>query len=224
MDLRKSWDFIDPTSIGNDRIHIIGCGSVGSTLAENLARFGFVNFNLYDFDKVEGHNLANQMFSVSDIGREKVDAVRDMIVRINPEAEGHIRLRPGGYTDQNLGGYVFLCVDKISTRRSITERLMSSVDVKAMFDFRTGLTKAQHYGADWRSQKDREIFLKSMDFTDEEADAETPMSACGVALCVCPTVRIICGYGASNFVNFLKGEPIKKFVLIDAFRFRVESD
>ena len=39
MDLSKSYDFFQPEK-DNSRIHIVGCGSVGSTLAENLARCG----------------------------------------------------------------------------------------------------------------------------------------------------------------------------------------
>ena len=39
MDLIKSYDFFKPESC-SDRIHIIGCGAVGSTVAENLIRFG----------------------------------------------------------------------------------------------------------------------------------------------------------------------------------------
>ena len=39
MDLSKSYEFFQPEKY-DGRIHIIGCGSVGSTLAENLARCG----------------------------------------------------------------------------------------------------------------------------------------------------------------------------------------
>ena len=37
MDLSKSYDFFQP-SMTDGRIHIIGCGSVGSALAELLVR------------------------------------------------------------------------------------------------------------------------------------------------------------------------------------------
>ena len=37
MNLTKSSEYFDPL-MDNARIHIVGCGSVGSTLAENLAR------------------------------------------------------------------------------------------------------------------------------------------------------------------------------------------
>ena len=39
MDLSKSYEFFQPEK-DQARIHIVGCGSVGSTVAENLARCG----------------------------------------------------------------------------------------------------------------------------------------------------------------------------------------
>ena len=64
MDLSKSYEYFQPEKL-TDRVHIIGCGSVGSTVAENLARSGVTKFTLWDFDVVEPHNLANQMFRIS---------------------------------------------------------------------------------------------------------------------------------------------------------------
>ena len=57
MDLSKSYEFFQPEKY-DGRIHIIGCGSVGSTLAENLARCGVTKMTLWDFDTVESHNIA----------------------------------------------------------------------------------------------------------------------------------------------------------------------
>ena len=57
-----------------------------------------------------------------------------------------------------------------------------------------------------------------MDFTDEQADAETPVSACNLTLSVAPTVRMICNLQVVNFINLLKDpDNFKKVFLIDAF-------
>ena len=92
-----------------------------------------------------------------------------------------------------------------------------------MFDFRTRLTDAQHYAADWADTKMVDDFLRSMDFTHEEAAAETPVSACNITLSVAPTVRTVCSLGVANFVNFVKGDGIKKFIQIDAFKFMLDA-
>ena len=222
MNLSKSYEFFQPDRF-SDRIHIIGCGSVGSVVAENLARFGITRMTLYDFDTVEPRNLANQMFTQDDVGRLKVEALADMLHRINPEIDNDLALVPKGYTGQKLSGYVMLCVDNIDLRREIATANKSNTFVKGMFDFRTGLTDAQHYAADWKDMKMVQGFLNSMAFTHEEAKASTPVSACNVTLSVCPTVRAIVALGVANFINFVKGGPLKKIMSIDAFSPSLEA-
>lgn len=222
MDLSKSYEFFKPEML-ESRVHIIGCGSVGSTVAENLARFGITKMTLYDFDKVEAHNLANQMFRSADVGRLKVEAVADMLCEINPDCEHELKLVPDGWTGQRLSGYVFLCVDNIDLRREIATKFKDNPYVKGMFDFRTRLTDAQHYAADWSDHNMVEAFLNSMAFSHDEAKKETPVSACNVELSVATTIRLIVACGVSNFVNFVKGEPLKKLILADAFHFMIDA-
>lgn len=222
MDLSKSYDFFKP-EMCKQRIHIIGCGAIGSTVAENLARFGLTKISLYDFDVVEAHNIANQMFTQEDIGKLKVSAVAENLRKINPEIVGDLRIIEKGYVGQKLSGYVFLCVDNIDLRREIAKSCVGNTFVKAMFDFRMRLTDAQHYAADWSDSKMVEAFLNSMEFSHEEAKNETPVSACNITLSVVPTVRTIVALGVSNFINFAKGESIKKLILADAFNFTVDA-
>lgn len=222
MDLSKSYEFFQPEKI-TDRIHIVGCGSVGSTLAENLARCGLTRLTLWDFDKVEAHNIVNQMFTQEQVGMTKVEALADILYNINPDIKDDIELKPDGWKGKLMSGYIFLCVDNIDLRRQIVERHMDSPYVKAMFDFRTLLEGAQHYAADWSDYDMKQAFLKSMQFSHEEAAEETPVSACGITLGVATTVRLICALGVNNFINFVKGYGIKKLVLIDGFTMTLDA-
>jgi len=222
LDLSKSYDFFKPEDC-KERIHIIGCGSVGSTVAELLARFGLTNLTLYDFDTVEPKNLANQMFRQQHIGMPKVAALTDMLCEINPEISSSIKVGIEGYTGQKLSGYVFLCIDNIELRQEIAKANKDNPYIQAMFDFRTRLTDSQHYAADWSDMTMVDDFIRSMDFTHEEAAKETPMSACNVVLSVAPTVRIICALGVANFVNFVKGEGLRKFIQIDVSKFILDA-
>jgi len=45
LNLSKSYDFFKPEDV-TERIHIIGCGSVGSAVTELLARFGLTKLTL----------------------------------------------------------------------------------------------------------------------------------------------------------------------------------
>jgi hypothetical protein len=114
-------------------------------------------------------------------------------------------------------------VDNIELRREIATNNKDNPHIRAMFDFRTRLTDAQHYAADWSNLSMVGDFLRSMDFSHDEATAETPVSACNVALSVAPTVRLICSLGVMNFVNFAKGGPLKKFIQIDAAGFVLDA-
>ncbi|MBN8524719.1 MAG: ThiF family adenylyltransferase [Planctomycetes bacterium] len=67
------------------RILIAGCG-MGSVLAEVLLRLGVLHLHLVDGDVVEGHNLNRQDFAATDLGRAKVDALRERLLAINPAA------------------------------------------------------------------------------------------------------------------------------------------
>jgi len=220
MDLSKSYEFFKPDML-ESRVHIIGCGAIGSTVAENLVRFGITKITLYDFDTVEAHNIANQMFRHTDIGKLKIDALAEYLTEINPECAADLKLIKEGWTGQRLSGYVFLCVDNIDLRREIATACKENTFVKGMFDFRMRLTDAQHYAADWSDQKMVETFIKSMAFSHDEAKEATPVSACNITLSVVPTVREVVALGVSNFINFVKGGPLKKMILIDAFAFDV---
>lgn len=218
MDLSKSYEFFQPEK-DNARIHIVGCGSVGSTLAENLARCGITKMTLWDFDTVEAHNIVNQMFRQQDVGKTKVEALKDILMDINPEIKDDIELKPKGWEGKLMSGYIFLCVDNIELRRTIVEKHIDSPYVKAVFDFRTLLEGAQHYAADWSNYKMKKDLLNSMQFSHDEAAAETPVSACGITLGVSTTVRLICAIGVNNYINFTKGKGIKKLVIVDGFNF-----
>lgn len=214
MDLSKSYEYFQPEKV-RDRIHIIGCGSVGSTIAENLARCGLTDFTLWDFDTVEPHNLSNQMFRHQDIKTPKTQALLDILCEINPDIRDDAKLKTEGWKGQQLSGYVFLCVDSIDLRREIVEKHFDNPYIKAMFDVRTMLTGAQHYAAAWDSYKMRKDFLASMQFSHEEAAEETPVSACGVTLGIVTTVRLISALCVNNFIRYVKGEGVWKFCQID---------
>lgn len=125
MNLSKSYDYFQPEK-DTARIHIVGCGSVGATIAENLARCGITNMTLWDFDMVEPHNLANQIFRQQDIGKSKVEALLSILTEINPDVADEVELMPKGWQGKILSGYIFLCVDNIDLRRQFVEKHMDS--------------------------------------------------------------------------------------------------
>lgn len=66
---------------------VLGCGSVGSLAALELARAGVGKFVLIDNDILEYHNLCRHQCSIMDVGQYKVYALARRIQEINPTAK-----------------------------------------------------------------------------------------------------------------------------------------
>ena len=71
----------------NKRVMIVGLGSFGSQIAIELAKAGVGQFALFDFDRVELHNLARHTCTLKELGRLKTDAIYDAILGKNPYAQ-----------------------------------------------------------------------------------------------------------------------------------------
>ena len=212
----KQGDYFQPMDDLKHAIHIIGCGAIGSTLATMLVRMGVPKIYLYDFDIVEMKNICNQEYFDEQVGLEKTKSLTQTLQLINPSVNiiEKEKWEPG----TRLSGYVFICVDNIELRKQIVEDNTHNNYVKAMFDFRMRLTDAQHYAADF---KHLDYLISTMQFTHDEAKAETPVSACGTDLNVITTVRTICSLGLTNFINFVKRKELKKMVVVDLDKFEI---
>ena len=74
-----------PDNVLDKVIVCVGTGGARSFL-ENMARGGFKNFVLMDADVVSSSNIATQGVYISEIGKKKVEVIRDRIMDINPNA------------------------------------------------------------------------------------------------------------------------------------------
>ena len=66
---------------------IIGCGSVGSLVALELARAGVGRFFLVDMDILSYHNICRHQCGIQDVGKYKTTAIKERILQINPTAQ-----------------------------------------------------------------------------------------------------------------------------------------
>jgi sulfur carrier protein ThiS adenylyltransferase len=81
-------------------VAIIGCGGLGSNVAAMLVRCGVGELSLVDFDVVEESNLNRQMFFRDQLGTPKTEALRDTLLRINPQIA--LRVHQECVTAENL--------------------------------------------------------------------------------------------------------------------------
>lgn len=75
-------------ALADKTVAIAGMGGVGGVHLTNLVRMGVGSFRIADFDRYELANLNRQAgASMSTLGREKVEVMRDIALDLNPEAE-----------------------------------------------------------------------------------------------------------------------------------------
>lgn len=82
----RSKGLLEVDALAQKRVMIVGLGSFGSQIALELAKSGVGAFSLWDFDRLEPHNLARHTASLQDLGRLKTDILFGAIRGKNPYA------------------------------------------------------------------------------------------------------------------------------------------
>jgi adenylyltransferase/sulfurtransferase len=72
----------------NAKVLVVGTGGLGSPLLLYLAAAGVGEIGILDFDVVDDSNLQRQvLFTVSDVGRPKVEAAKERLEALNPHVK-----------------------------------------------------------------------------------------------------------------------------------------
>lgn len=118
MDFWRQLDLVKPDAL-QFPIHLIGAGGIGSPAAAALVKMGCRRLSVWDPDSIEPHNLPNQFYRLADVGRPKVEALKEILAQYGDAAvEAHQVLVEG----QPLKGVVISAVDSMESRRKIWER------------------------------------------------------------------------------------------------------
>lgn len=65
-------------------VMVLGCGSIGTHVAWNLAAMGIGKLVLVDFDRVEESNINRQLlFDIDDVGKLKTEVLKDKLSKID---------------------------------------------------------------------------------------------------------------------------------------------
>jgi len=141
------------------RVGIVGLGSVGSLVAEALARMGLTRFALIDFDRVEPHNLDRLvMASLEDIGRLKVDVARDRIRKVATAESVDVQAMPfsvvedAGYRAALDCDVLFSCVDRPRARHVLNHMAYSHLIPVVDGGIAVRFKHQRFSGVDWQVQ------------------------------------------------------------------------
>jgi hypothetical protein len=156
----SAWGKKTQEDVSRLRVAIVGLGSVGSIVAEILARTGISYFLLIDFDLIEGKNLDRTLGVFdSDVGNSKVDAIREAISRsatspnVKVECVQYSICEERGFLEALNCDVIFSCVDRPWPRQALN--LIAYAHLIPVIDggikVRTNKLNTKIVGADWRA-------------------------------------------------------------------------
>ena len=126
-------------------IGIIGVGAIGSMVAMALTKMGFKHLVMWDPDKIEEHNIANQMYPVESVGKRKAIAARELVKQFSGETVISLATPATGkktldylrsaYPDK--AQMVIFAVDSLDVRKKLADELVKGWDVSVV-DARMG--------------------------------------------------------------------------------------
>ncbi len=113
----------NPENLTKD-IGIIGAGTIGSWTAYTLLKMGCQKVCVYDFDNVEEGNVGSQIYTSTDIGKLKTEALKEKLALLT---EGRLETEEANITREAIPTSLFdkdiiiLAVDNIETRKILFE-------------------------------------------------------------------------------------------------------
>ena len=167
----------------NFHFHILGCGAIGSSAATQLARSGAEKFTLYDYDKISLANVGVSQYTVSDIGKYKVDVLSKylsvicddpIVIEIKEKFIDNAQYVPHG------NDIIVLGFDNMSSRLQAVEIACSVKKLKPiiLIDGRMGAQTYQQYAF-----KKPTLDKYKKCWYDDEEGSEEPCTAKATSYC-----------------------------------------
>ena len=101
----KDVGVVGQKKIRNSKVLIVGAGGLGCPIADYLSRAGVGTIGIADFDKINLSNIHRQnLYNSKDIGKYKVDVVKEKIKSINPFTK--IKTYKKKITNKNLNNII----------------------------------------------------------------------------------------------------------------------
>jgi hypothetical protein len=169
----RQLDIADPSQFKDKPITVIGAGGIGAATVVALAKTGFENITVYDFDTIEEHNIPNQLLPMYDlatdwdpaIGKPKVSALAELTQYL---AGVYLKPKHERYVNQNLEGIVISAVDSLEVRRDIWYHVSKSLDVDFYLDGRMAITSMDLYAIDMLKEGPVEKYGPTLEGEAEE--------------------------------------------------------
>ncbi len=199
VDTTSHLSLLDPRSI-EENIQVVGCGAIGSQIAYSLAKLGFDRLHLWDFDKVESHNVANQLYTIHQENLPKVVALQTILNYMT----GMNAMIHDEKCEHALDGIIFLAVDSMQARQDLFNRNKLRPTVKLIVECRMNPWDGRVYCINPSDRDARKLWEANSSYSDDDAQVE--VSACGRNISVGPTARIMAEIAVIQFMRWARLE------------------
>lgn len=207
VDITRHVDVFSRDAFGDKRIDVIGAGATGSRIILSLAKLGLENIHVWDFDTVEAHNIANQAYDQEHIGKLKVDAIAEVVLKATGlKIHTHNEKVDGS---QVLGDVIFVLTDTMSSRKEIWNKgIRYKMRTKLMIETRMGADEGRCYTVN----PTKPAQVKGWEGTLYD-DAKAVVSACGTSITVGPTAEFMSALAVWQFIRWQSIESGKEDTL-----------
>lgn len=197
IDYLRQIEILNPRDFGTRKVTVVGAGATGSFVVSLLAQMGIGNISVWDFDVVEEHNLPNQIYTIKQIGKSKVEALKELI----KEKSGFdIEIHNERVVDQikNPGSYFFLLTDTMASRREIFEKCLkgrafnTDLVIETRMDADNGRILAFNPNSPIQVKEWQDTL-----YSDEEAST----SICGATISIAPTVSLLASLAVWKMIH-----------------------
>lgn len=182
-----------------DVVAVLGVGALGSKMAMEFACLGVKEMIVADFDVVEEHNLGNQFYFPADIGKQKAEAIAELIAAKTAggcEVTQLGKIDASNIEDIREATHIFLAFDSFDARIDVLHAIIDSKMLGLTFDARLG---AYHGNTAFVGDELVKYVAWLEKMRDERVEPET--SACGLPISLGFTSSVIAGIAVANFVQ-----------------------
>ena len=223
-------------AIARKKVIVFGVGGVGSWCAEGLVRSGIRQLTVVDSDVVGLTNVNRQLMATSvTVGQVKVEALKDRLLQINPDAE--IEAVHASYNDETAcrfdpGSYDYV-IDAIDSMKDKIRLILDATASGARFFSSLGAalkidpTKVKvagfwdvrgcPMGSALRKKMRREKLIPSADFLCVYGDEVLPNRGDSVLGNMEEDSRKACTNGTTAHVTAIFGMTLAGLVLKDIY-------
>ncbi len=201
---------IDQDRLAKTKFIVIGAGAIGSFYVATLAKMGATDVTVYDDDTIEDHNISNQLYPITAVGKAKSNAVEDLALLFGDAPITGIK---GRWTPENAqdGDIIVSAVDSMDTRKAIWDHYKTRPNA-FFLEGRMGAQVYRVYGVDLSSAAAVDLYEKNL-YPSSEA---TP-DRCGEKSIIY-TVLQVAGQMLAQTKRFLNNECRPTEVIYDCFR------